>query len=161
MNSPPFGWAECLLCKHSKFYAKNELWNDTFRIAWLTCSPVVWRHHVRNSRTWLSREQSRALRTRPTPSHFIYIPRPLGINGNMFWLSTKGGSWPDLPLFQPGGDRAYTLKIGPPSFLLLYRARREDVSQEMEGNWATADLMAWPGHLALLSFSPFSARHPV
>ena len=43
----------------------------------------------------------------------------------------------------------------------LYRDRRQDVAQEMEGNEATSDLMAWPGSAwLLLSFSPFPVRHP-
>ena len=43
-----------------------------------------------------------------------------------------------------------------------YRDRCQNVAQEMEGNYATADLMAWPGSAWLqLSFSPFPVRHPV
>ena len=42
------------------------------------------------------------------------------------------------------------------------RVTGQDVAQEMDGNWATAELMAWPGTACLLlSFSPFPVRHPV
>ena len=41
-----------------------------------------------------------------------------------------------------------------------YRDRRQDVAQEVEGNEATADLMAWPGSVGLqLSFSAFPVGH--
>ena len=47
------------------------------------------------------------------------------------------------------------------SVLIHYRDGCQDVTQQMEENLATSDLVAWPGSAwLLLSFSPFPVRHP-
>ena len=45
---------------------------------------------------------------------------------------------------------------------VLYRATRQDVAQEMEGNEATVKQgQLRPSNQLLLSFPPFPVRHPV